>query len=167
MKKQLPRSASRRWGHTLPLYLHKCSSCIGPLFVVALTLSVLGCGPGNPLGRKAVSGKITLNAAPLKNGSIEFTPHDPNGVGSGSTIADGVYSIVTEKGLPVGKYTVRIFSAKPRTGGPDPSLPPGPSTTPVGVDLIPPSYNSNSNQVIEVTDEGPNEFNYDIVTRKR
>lgn len=132
-----------------------------------MTLLVLGCGPGNPLGRKAVSGKITLNTAPLKDGSIEFSPHDPNGVGSGAMIADGVYSIVTEKGLPVGKYTVRIISIKSRTSGPDPNLPPGPGMAPVGIDLIPPSYNSNSTQVIEITDAGPNEFNYDIVTRRR
>ena len=130
-------------------------------------LPVLGCGPGNPLGRKAVSGKITLNGQPLKSGSIEFSPQAKDGVNSGATITDGAYSIVTEKGLPVGKYTARIFSTMARDPSTVKDLPPGPATTPAGIDLIPPEYGSQSTQIVEVTDDKPNEFNFDITTRRR
>ncbi|MBN2293794.1 MAG: hypothetical protein JXM70_15305 [Pirellulales bacterium] len=128
-------------------------------------LLLVGCGPGNPLGRKAVSGKVTLNGQPLKSGSIEFSPQAENGVNSGAVITNGEYSIVTEKGLPVGKYTARIFASQAREVPKD--MPPGPATAPAGVDLIPPEYSSQSTQVVEVKDDGPNEFNFDIVTRRR
>ena len=143
------------------------SSYIAQLLAIYMLAFVVGCGPGNPLGRKAVSGKITLNGVPLKSGNIEFAPQAADGVGSGATITDGVYSIVTDKGLPEGKYTVRIFAAKPRGAESQANLPPGPRTTPAGVDLIPPEYNTRSRQVAEVTADGSNEFDFDIVTRRQ
>ena len=139
----------------------------GPLLLAFVLVFVAGCGPGNPLGRKAISGKITLNGAPLKDGSIEFVPLAADGVNSGAMIVDGAYSIVTAKGLPVGKYTVRIFSVQARGGEPGPNSPSSFASAPPGVDLIPPEYNTKSKHAVEVTAEGPNEFNYDIVTQKQ
>ena len=135
--------------------------------VVAIAVLAGGCGPANPLGRKAVSGKITLNGAPLESGNISFFPKSDKGVSGGAVIVDGAYSIETEKGLPEGEYLVRIFAAAPDTRAPDPNLPPGPRTSPPGIDLIPPEYNTKSDQVVRVTAEGPNEFSFDIVTKKR
>jgi hypothetical protein len=134
---------------------------------VAITVLIGGCGPSNPLGRKAVSGKVTLNGAPLENGNISFSPKSDKGVSSGAVIAAGAYSIETEKGLPEGEYVVRILAAAPDTRAPDPNLPPGPRTSPPGIDLIPPEYNTRSDKAARVTAEGPNEFNFDIVTKKR
>ena len=134
---------------------------------VAIAVLIGGCGPSNPLGRKAVSGKVTLNGTPLKSGNISFTPKSDKGVSSGAVIADGAYSIETEKGLPEGEYVVRIFAAVPDTRAPEANMPPGPVTSPPGIDLIPPEYNAKSDKVARVTAEGPNEFSFDIVTQKR
>ena len=129
------------------------------VFVLALAA---GCGPVNPLGRKAASGKVTLNGEPLKNGSIEFSPLAADGILSGAMIIDGAYAIATQKGLPPGKYTVRIFSVQSRGKKPDPKTPPSLKFPTPGVDLIPPEYNTKSEHTAEVTARGPNEFNYDI-----
>ena len=59
----LPRRKSMRY---------PVSGLLGLAVLLATIAS--GCGPGNPLGRKAVSGTVTLNGAPLPAGSIMFEP---------------------------------------------------------------------------------------------
>jgi hypothetical protein len=159
--------AKRRWhGPVRPITVG-WSPRLAWTWMLLMSILAGGCGPANPLGRKAVSGKITLNGAPLENGNISFSPKSDKGVSSGAVIVGGAYSIETEKGLPEGEYVVRIFAATPDTRAPDPNLPPGPRTSPPGIDLIPPEYNARSDKVARVTAEGPNEFNFDIVTKKR
>jgi hypothetical protein len=123
-----------------------------------------GCGPDNPLERKAISGTVTLNAAPLEQGSISFEPQQKGGVSSGAVIAKGYYQIEAVKGLPVGDYLVRIHSSK---GGDAPAsdAPPGPTTKRSAPEVVPPEYNTNSRQVVKVTADGPNNFSFDIRTK--
>src|SRR5438270_13864003 len=78
-----------------------------------------GCGD-NPLGRKAISGRVTVGGKPLESGSIEFTPLAAGGLPSGGLIEHGRYAIARENGLPVGKYRVAIVDNPPA-----PPLPPG------------------------------------------
>ena len=120
-----------------------------------------GCGPKNPLDRKAISGKVTLGGVPLARGSISFEPQQKDGVTSGAVIRDGYYAIKAVKGLPVGDYLVRIHSSK---GGDGPPLdePPGPTAMRSAAELIPARYNTNSDNVVKVTEDGPNEFNFDV-----
>ena len=61
-----------------------CALLLSFLLVAAL----LGCGPGNPLGRKALSGTVTLDGSPLDGGTIEFHPLE-GGVQSGGLIHAG------------------------------------------------------------------------------
>ena len=65
------------------------------------------------------------------------------------------------KGLPVGEYLVRVHSSR---GGDSASLdaPPGPTAKPAAAELIPAGYNRNSDHVVRVTAEGPNEFSFHI-----
>ncbi len=136
---------------------------------VFLAAGIPGCGPGNPLGRKPVSGRITLNDKPLEYGNISFDPIERNGgIRSGALITDGAYVMDDEGGLPPGKYKVRIFAAKPNPPdmkGPDGGELPGPASELPGQSLIPPQYNVQSDIVREVTDDGDNEFNFDIKTQ--
>ena len=132
------------------------------VFLVIVT-AVAGCGR-NPLGRLAISGKVTLNGRPLEQGTIAFEPTvRQTGVASGSNIVDGSYSIPTEKGLPPGKYIVRIYSAVHRKTAPSGGDAPGsPDVIAPAIQIIPPEYNVRSEKSVEVTSEGPNEFNFDV-----
>jgi hypothetical protein len=123
-----------------------------------------GCG-SDPLGRHAISGSVTLDGAPVDNGSITFQPTEQATTSSGAMIKGGKYSIARDQGLPVGKYRVAISAPKPGTGG---DVPPGemPGETPPAVEMIPPEWNVNSNQTIEVKADGPFEFNFEVVSKK-
>ena len=127
-------------------------SIFRPSSVVLLLAVVAGCGPSNPLGRQTVSGKVTLDGAPLDQGTIAFSPvSTTEGVSSGMVIKDGEYSIPTVRGLPPGKYLVRINSAaaNPNAKSPSVGVAPGPGNW-MGTERIAPQYNEQSQIVIEV-----------------
>ena len=141
---------------------------VSGLLGLAMLLATIasGCGPGNPLGRKAVSGTVTLDGAPLAAGSIMFEPQGSQGALGGAAITDGKYAIATQGGLPPGTYLVRISAAAkgkavaegpPATGGgmrgPDPP------------ELIPAEWNSKSQHTITVAEGGNDPFNFDIKTK--
>ncbi len=143
-------------------YRKFCPLC----FVLLLSCVLFGCGSGNPLGRLAVSGKVMLDGEPLECGSIEFAPRQHTGVGSGAVITNGNYSIPTQKGLPPGKYLVRIFSTEEGANRSLPAQPAEPGTYRPSVERIPPKYNTQSDQVVEVTADGSNRFDFDVVTNE-
>lgn len=124
-----------------------------------------GCGSGDSLGRSAVSGRITFDGEPVEHGSIQFSPHGGQGaVGSGALIADGKYAIPAAKGLPPGKYLVRIFSVE-RSAVDRPAEPPGPVVPPPAKQQIPAQYNVQSQLIVEVTADGTNRFDFDMQTK--
>lgn len=137
-------------------------------------LSCLGCGEPNPLGRKAITGKIDFDGSRLESGVIEFVPDDPAGHSTGAVIANGEYAIEAHKGVPPGKYIVRITSP---TDDSDPVpeeelLPPGPqgsgpSQPPPAKERIPSDYNTKSDKFVDVTADGPNQFDFDIPARRK
>jgi len=123
-----------------------------------------GCGQSDPLGRRAISGTVNLDGQPLEQGAISFEPAGAGKTSSGGLITKGRYTIPKDKGLPVGKYRVVINAAAPGTEG---ELPPGAmpgDDVSLAQELIPPEWNTNSNHFIEVTDSGPSEFSFDVVT---
>jgi len=145
-----------------------CRFCLGSAGLLAVA-ALAGCGPGNPLGREPVSGRVTLDGTPLEFGNISFDPVTPTGgVRSGALITGGEYSIDTVKGLPPGKYKVRIFAAEanpPDMQAPDGGELPAPAAELPGQSLIPPEYNVQSDIVCEVTAGGDNRFNFEIKTQ--
>src|SRR5688500_6809058 len=74
-----------------------------------LTTSASGCG--DSFNRHTVSGQISLNGVPVEQGDISFTPVDETSFGGGAMIVKGSYETAPEKGLPPGKYVVRISSS--------------------------------------------------------
>ena len=133
---------------------------------LALAGFFVGCAPDNPLGRKAISGKVTLDGAPLEQGNIEFHPQFEGGVQSGGTIANGQYSIPAHQGATPGKYRVSIIDFVPT-----PPLPaghmPGDDLPPSPKPKVPAEWNSKSQKTIEVKAEGPFTFDFDIETKKK
>jgi hypothetical protein len=134
-------------------------------FLAMLLLLFAGCGSRSD--RLAVSGAVKLDGAPLDEGSIRLTSTG-NGklFASGAMIENGKFHVPQEKGLPPGTYRVEISSPDTKAplvvykGAPgEPALPP---TAP---ERIPPEYNSNSKQTIEVTKDGENQYKFDIVRR--
>jgi hypothetical protein len=129
------------------------------LVAVTLVLAWAGCGQ-NTGGRLAISGRVTFRGAPLEKGVIEFISADGRHQ-SGGTVATGIYSVPAAKGLPPGKYTVRISAVQ--ESGPAPTGPPGPeSMSQPAQDLIPPEYNVQSRLTAEVTAGGRNHFEFDL-----
>lgn len=86
----------------------------GWLLILAGLLSLLipGCSSGKAEKQEprfAVSGEVTFNTKPLKNGRIKFIPVEKNGgIRSSGTIIDGKYSIKKINGPIAGKMRVEI-----------------------------------------------------------
>jgi hypothetical protein len=123
----------------------------------------------------AVSGVVTLQGQPLKDGSILFVPLDKQDTQEGSQILDGEYKISQQKGLKPGKYLVRLtagdgvtparLSAKGKktVENEPPALPgPGGSRNIVSMDLIPDEWNARSKHQVEIKSDGANRFDFDV-----
>jgi len=118
------------------------------------------CSQSNPLNLQAVSGTVTLDAKPLDNGTIQFVPAETtNGLLSGALIVHGAFYIPSEKGIPPGKYTVRITSVAPSANVS--SGPPGSESTKPAQERIPPKYNAQSQLTATVTAGSANTFSFE------
>ncbi len=126
----------------------------------------IGCGPENPLGRKAVSGQVTLDGGPLEQGNIELHPLSEGGVQSGGVISGGSYSIPAHQGVTPGKYRVSIIDFVPTPPLP-PGHMPGDDLPPSPPPKVPPEWNSDSQKTIEVSESGPYTFDFKIDTKKK
>jgi hypothetical protein len=135
------------------------------LWMLALVALVAACSPANPLGRKPLSGAVTLDGKPLERGAIEFHPLAEGGVQSGALISAGHYSIPADQGATPGKYRVVIYDTYESPPLP-PGHMPGDDMPPTPKLKVPPDWNSKSKQTIEVNKGGPFKFNFDIVTKK-
>src|SRR5262249_34127760 len=98
---------------------------------------ILGCGPKGD--RLAIDGKVTLNGAPLDDGSIRFPTAGSGKLSTAAAmIKDGKYHVPQAKGLPPGTYRVEINS--PDTKAPLVSVRPAPgepAPPPTAPDRIP------------------------------
>jgi hypothetical protein len=86
------------------------------LALVFCVVTVVGCGDGNKLKTYVVKGKITLEGEPLEGAQVIFTPVQEGGEArsaSGTTGADGTYTLQTQEGEPgagttPGEYKVTV-----------------------------------------------------------
>lgn len=133
-------------------------------FVLGVMVLVMGCGP-NYGGRKEIKGTVKLKGEPINDGTIDFFPAEGNqATKSGAQILKGSYKIPAEFGLLPGKYRVSITAGDGRTRSDAPlDAPPGPTgANIVSKDRVPKEYNIESKIDVEVTDKGPNVFDYEI-----
>jgi hypothetical protein len=132
---------------------------------VALTAVglIVSNGCGSRSDKLAVSGEVKLNGAPLESGAIRLTSIGGEKVqATGAFIENGQFDIPQSKGLSPGTYHVEINS--PNDDAPpvmDRATPTGPGI-PTQPDRIPPEYNIDSKQRVEVTADGENHFAFDI-----
>lgn len=137
-------------------------------FILLLVAFTVGCGQSNPLGRQAISGRVTLDGTALNQGTIAFSPESRGGVSSGGIIRNGEYRILADRGLPPGKYRVRINSSAANPNQKNPPVkasPPGGTNESLGIERIAPTYNRASKIVIEVVAGQSSELNFDAKSK--
>jgi hypothetical protein len=131
---------------------------------VVCGLVCLGSVPGCSSGLAEVSGTVSLNGEPVKEGAINFIPIDgTRGAGAGAAIEDGRYHIPGSRGVTPGKNRVELRAF--RTTGrkvPDPTGRPG-TLADERVPAFPPEFNDQSTLTREVR-PGSNTFNFDVTT---
>jgi hypothetical protein len=66
-------------------------ACLAVVGGFVWMLCVAGCGRGD--GLTQISGGVTYDGQPVKNGTISFLPPDGNGPTAAAIIADGRYSV--------------------------------------------------------------------------
>ena len=125
--------------------------------VVAVGLAGMGLGC-SPSGN-SVSGKVTLDGAPLDDANISFVPKAAAQKQAGwATMAAGQYTIPPSSGLGTGEFRVEIRALRP-TGekSSDPSMIPS-------KEIIPAKYNTQSRLTAEIK-PGENVKSFDLKSR--
>ncbi|MCC7084013.1 MAG: hypothetical protein IT427_03275 [Pirellulales bacterium] len=111
-----------------------------------------------------MSGQITFDGKPLRQGVINFFPADDNrGPTAGATIVNGRFNIEAKTGVALGMNRVTVNS-KEKTGRKVARFGPADneeSTHDELAEQIPDCYNTNSRLTFK-TERGRNEFNIDL-----
>jgi hypothetical protein len=76
-----------------------------PLLLVAALLPLPGCGGSSSDEGVTVTGRVTLDGAPLPGGQVVFEIANPAGQRVGGIAEDGTYEV---KGVPEGKVRVAV-----------------------------------------------------------
>ena len=116
-------------------------------------LCLLGCGSEPAYvgpARYALSGKVTLDGAPLDGGTISFIPQS-KGNPAGGPIAKGEYSVAPDNGANAGSYRVEVRWLRP-TGEKYKDDDTG-QMIDVVKEAIPPKYNESSELKAEISAE--------------
>jgi hypothetical protein len=133
--------------------------------IAAAAIIFTGCGPRSD--RLEISGSVTLDGAPLDSGSIRFTSLGEKKISSGAMIQQGEYNIPQEKGLTPGTYHVEITSPDVNARPVMVPVGPGGRGVPTQPERIPPQFNENSKEKVEVSADSDNHFVFDIVSGRR
>lgn len=126
--------------------------------------------PGPPTA--AVRGTVTLDGVPLAEGLVRFVPIEgTSGPKTTLAVTEGRFEADAKQGPVVGRHRIEIESTD------DGGYPLDDESAPqrwreAGIKRIhllrvPEVYNSRSTLVEEVTESGPNEFDFQLTTPKR
>ncbi|QDU76085.1 hypothetical protein Pan97_31300 [Bremerella volcania] len=129
--------------------------------------SAAGCS-GNAAGLHLVpaKGTITLDGTPLAGADVEFTPENvkvnEDGLGGSSGFANtddsGHFEMYTASyaGVQPGEYRVRINKiSQPEITNPE-------ARVPKGKEMVPPQYNTQSDLIVEIDDDGNTDLNFEL-----
>jgi len=127
--------------------------------ICCLAILSLGCEAGNPDGRIPLSGSVSWEGTPVEKGYILFVSTS-GGKSSGGQIVDGSFELVEKKGVPRGKYKVKITANRPSGKKvPDSDFPD--ELIDEIEQYIPKRYNDQSDLTLEV--DGPlDALSYDL-----
>lgn len=132
----------------------------------ALTLASMvaasGCGAGDGLDRRALSGDVSWEDRPLAKGTILFDPiSESAGTAVGARIRDGRFAIPQREGAVPGSYTVRIYASSGVQAPPDRRHPEN-SPRPM-LELIPDRYNRRSTLKVDVVPQAEAAFRFRLM----
>ena len=113
----------------------------------------VGCGGD---GKYPVSGTVRWNGDPVPEGSIIFTPVDPSVGPDAGQIENGRFRFRASEG----QKKVEIFADR-EIGKPDPVM-----NVVRREQYIPIRYNEETELTVEVTPQGPNDFQLDLVAKE-
>jgi hypothetical protein len=134
-------------------------------FSLAVFLATLVTGCDSKPQRLGLHGRVTVDGKPLSFGSIMFVP-DGIGPKANALIRDGEYQIEVIRGPLAGGKVVQISTPQFPPGQPIPKS--ENELIHLAADLpegLPSRYNSASELHVNVTDDGPNEFNFELTTK--
>ena len=130
---------------------------LAPIVVAAVLVGAGGCGGSV---RRAVAGHITLDGRPLGEAVVMFVPLDEGGRKTGGQITDGRYAVPQDVGVLPGRYRVEIADDPPiEMTGPAEKRPSRPTRQ------VPPAYSVASPLTIEITADGPAEFDFELTSK--
>lgn len=134
------------------------ASVILSIFSIAILPFFVGCN-SQPAGPEMyeVSGNVTFDGAPLKEGRIRFRLTSGDQRAFEAEISDGQYSLETTAGsMQVEVRASRIVPGKFEQASPDEE------PQPVGEMYIPEKYNAKTELSAEVSAGGENTFSFDL-----
>jgi hypothetical protein len=131
------------------------SRSICNLLLLLLSIPLSACSHGPPVGK--ISGEVTLDGSPLKEGNILFTPVDGQGQPTGDKITDGKFTVES----PVGNMQVQITANE--VIGQEPAYAGDPKSPMIQKlrELIPKRYNAQSELTLDVK-PGPQTVKYEL-----
>jgi hypothetical protein len=129
----------------------------GVCVILLLSLPWVGCSKVDTIG---LEGEVTFDGQPVTTGTISFEPQDTNtGTFVATTVQDGKYALLAEKGVKPGFYRIRISAPDLSRAPPQAAQAEGSVVIP---ELIPAAWNANSEVTIEVTADGEHRFDFRI-----
>jgi len=123
-----------------------------PLLAVGLALS--GCGPAEPV-KVPVRGTVLLDGRPLDEGTVYFKTIQEGSV-ERMDVQDGKFEGTAELGER------RVEVCRFREGDP---IATGAANFPNTINTIPSRYNTESELTATVTENGPNEFTFEVTSK--
>jgi hypothetical protein len=131
-----------------------------------LLIGLAGCGgETDQLPREAISGSVTFDGQPLKNGYIQFLPDaaSDDATFAGGPIREGKFDIPREQGPTPGRYSVTVISGEAAPSEASAAELPGAGFS--KKEKIPAKYNSRTTLTAEVKKGGPNQFEFPLKTK--
>jgi len=128
------------------------------MLTLAIAVVQAGCNQGPATG--TVSGDVTLDGAPVKDGHVLFTPLDGNGQTGGGSIHDGKFK--AEK-VAVGKMKVELHGNKVVGKRKAYDTPESPWEDEVA-EMLPQKYNSKSELTLDVK-QGSQDVKYELKSK--
>ena len=124
---------------------------------VGFVLLLIGCGQQGD--RQRLEGTVTLDGAPLAEGQITFVPQPgTKGPTAGGPISEGYFSIPHDGGTFTGTFLVKITATR-KTGKQVMNYALNEMIDEIE-QFLPLRYNRQSELTREVTDSGPNQFEF-------
>lgn len=134
--------------------------------ICSFVLFTCGCDSGDERAvTYIVSGEITLDGEPIPAGEVVFRSTSTTERSYAGPITDGRYSFASSPGVKRVEISVMevVEGAVGQPGTPgDPVGPENPAQ--VYQESVPPRYNANSTLTARVTPEGPNRFDFQLLT---